>query len=132
MSTCDLMFTLLSSVISGLIGVIVSILYYKRYEKRQMKYKTLRDIAANRYDILGEEFTKSLNEIFVVYNDSSNVRNALKRFHENRIAGTQNNDLANQYLIELFKSMCDNIGIKYGEFTDNFFLRPFSTKRTNP
>jgi len=129
MPTIDWVATFVSSVISGLIGITISTYFYRRYERRQMKLKTLKDFAANRYDILGEDFTKALNEVFVVYNDSPNVRNTLKRFHENRVAGISSSDLADQYFVELFKAMCDDTGVKYTDFTDNFFLRPFNAKR---
>ena len=122
--------TLISSLISGVVAVAVSILYYRRYERIQMKLSTLREFSANRYDLRGDAFTKALNEVFVVFNDSGNVRTALKRFHENRVSGTQDPALADQYLIELFKAMCDDVGVKSTGFTDSFFLKPFNVRQS--
>ncbi len=116
--------TLISSLVSGLIAVIVSILYYRRYEKRQTKLATLRQFAASRYDLKGDEFSKAINEVFIVFNDSVKVRQALKRFHEDRVSRSQ--AVTDQLMIELFKAMCDDVGVQYTEFTDSFFLTPFN------
>ncbi len=116
--------TLISSLVSGLIAVSVSILYYRRYEKRQTKLATLRQFAASRYDLKGDEFSKAINEVFIVFNDSVKVRQALKRFHEDRVSRSQ--AVTDQLMIELFKAMCDDVGVQYTEFTDSFFLTPFN------
>src|SRR2546423_99109 len=49
--------TLVSSLVSGIIGVITSLLYTRYYEKRKMKLDTLKRFAANRYDLKGDEFS---------------------------------------------------------------------------
>ena len=120
---------IIAAIISGFLGVVISIVYYRRHEKYQRKLKTLSDFARYRYDIQGEDFTRALNEIFVVFSDSEKVKQALRKFHENTISPARSSDLANQYLIELFKSMCEDINIKTSDFTDNFFLMPFNVKK---
>jgi hypothetical protein len=91
--------------------------------------KTLKDFAGYRYDILGEDFTRALNEIFIVFSDSTKVKQALKKFHENTISPMRSSALADQYFVELFKSMCQDLSIKTDDFTDSFFLTPFNLKK---
>ncbi|MEM1096014.1 MAG: hypothetical protein AAGJ10_15555 [Bacteroidota bacterium] len=78
---------ILASLLSGLVGALASIYVYGKREKRQFKLFTLKDFAANRFDITGIDFSKVLNEIVVVFNDSPAVLRALNQFHE---AITQN------------------------------------------
>jgi len=68
---------------SGLLGVIISTIYYHRHEKYLMKLETLKEFAGNRYDIKGDLFSKALNEIAIVFNQSKEVKNALQAFHDN-------------------------------------------------
>ena len=88
---------------------------------------TLKKFAANRYDILGEQFTESLNEIFVVFNDSPIVMKELNDFH-NIVTNRQGTDSANDGLVRLYKAMCKETKIKYDHFNDSFFLKPFNVK----
>ena len=120
---------IIASIISGFLGVAISILYYRKHEKYLMKLKTLKDFAGYRYDIKGEDFTRSLNEIFIAFSDSQKVTQALKKFHENTMQPIRSSDLDNQYLTELFKNMCDDINIRTSDFTDTFFLTPFNVKK---
>jgi hypothetical protein len=90
--------TLVSSVASFLIGWGISTYYYRRHERRQTKLATLRRLAAHRYDLCGAAFTAALNELFIVFNDSSKVRAALKRFHEDRLSGSADGGLTNRKL----------------------------------
>ena len=116
---------LISSLSSGLIGVILSILYYRKYEKRQQKFDTLRRLLGYRFAIAEtqentaehsrEEFFAALNEAFVVFHDSPHVLKALEAYHE---------DLSQDNRLRLFKTICQNLKIPY-EFNDSFFERPF-------
>ena len=120
----DVLITVASSLLSGLLGVIVSTIYYRRYEKRKTKIDTLTRFVGNRYDLKGAEFSRALNEVFVVFQDSRDVMSALSRFHEKAV-GRQNSE---DDLVRLFKAMCDAVRVKYDQFNDSFFLRPFNTK----
>lgn len=122
---------IIAALLSGLLGVIITDIRYRRLEKYLRKLKTLKDFAANRYDISGVDFTRALNEIFIAFSDSAKVKHALKKFHENTLSPTRSSALANQYLVELFKSMCEDINIKTSDFTDSFFLTPFNIKKEN-
>ena len=122
-------FIIIASLLSGLISVIVSIIYYRKHERYQMKLETLLDFAKYRYDIMGLSFTEALNEIFVTFSDSKGVIGALEKFHEDRTRGQHNTELANKLLVNLFKEMCDELNIDSKKLGDLFFLNPFNLKK---
>jgi hypothetical protein len=121
-----ILITIISSLISGIIGVLISIIYHKRAEKRQLKINTLKEFAGYRYDIKGEHFTKTLNEIFIVFQDSRQVLEKLSDFHE--IIVLDQKMLANDKLSALFKEMCRNVDINPSKYSESFFLKPFNVK----
>jgi len=122
-------FIIIVSLLSGLISVIVSIIYYRKHEKYQMKLKTLLDFAKYRYDIMGTGFTETLNEIFVTFSDSKKVIEALEKFHDNSMKSYRDNNLSNKLLANLFKEMCDELNIDSKKLGDLFFLNPFNLKK---
>jgi len=124
-NTTDILITIISSLISGIVGVIISTIYYRRYEKRKIKVDTLTRFVGNRYDIKGDKFSGALNEIFVVFQSSRDVMNTLSRYHEKVVARQNPED----DLIRLFKAMCDDVGVKYDQFNDSFFLHPFNLRK---
>ena len=120
---------IIAAIISCVLGVVISLIYYRKHEKYLRKLTTLKEFARYRYDVKGENFTRTINEIFIVFSDSSKVKQALRKFHEDTLSPTRSTILSNQYLVELFKSMCEALHIKTSDFTDNFFLTPFNVKK---
>jgi len=107
--TTSIIVTLVSSLISGIVAVIISIVYYRRYEKRRTKIDTLKRFFANRYDLKGDEFSRAINEIFVIFHDSEEVLSALRAFHQ-RIIDKQNSE---DELLRLHKAMCNAVNIAF-------------------
>jgi len=120
----DTAITIISSLLSGLLGVGISTLYYRRFEIRKFRVDTVKKFIANRYDLNGDEFSRALNEIFLVFNESPKVMAALEKFHSNIITGQP----AENSLLYLFKALCIEIEIDPGKLNDSFFLRPFGTR----
>lgn len=118
--------TIISSLISGVIGVVISIFYHKKVEKRQAKINTLKQFVGYRYDLKGEHFTKALNEIFVVFQDSKPVLDKLNEFHEIIVSGRK--EVANDKLVLLFKEMCKNLDIDPNKYSESLFLKAFNVK----
>ena len=65
------------SLLSGLLGVIISSFYYQRFEHRRAKREVLRRLVGNRIFLTpplvtekSEDFFIALNEIFVVFSPS--------------------------------------------------------------
>jgi len=118
-----------SSLISGLVGVIVSTLYYRRYENRKWKLDTLKRLAAHRYAIAegqplerSAEFFVVLNEVFVVFHDAQEVLSVVEIMHKE--ADTPGR--LGENMVKLLKAMCDNLGINHRTLNDSFLLAPFA------
>lgn len=119
--------TTLIALTSGLIGALVSSWIYVRRDQRMFKIQTLKKFAAHRYHITGDKFSEALNEIFVVFNESSEVIDALEKFHtivDEETGGKTSDDA----MVTLFKAMCRDTKIKYEDLNDFFFLTPFNVK----
>ncbi len=126
----NIMLVIFSSIISGLLGVFVSNYYQKQYERKRDKVKLIEDLLGNRNDLTSLEFSLALNKIFIVFFDSQSVMNSLKNFHECTLSSNQSEQLANEKLLQLFKALTDDVGIRT-KFTDNFYLQPFNVARQN-
>jgi hypothetical protein len=122
---------IVSSLISGLAGVVISIIYYRNYESRQHKLQLLEKLIGNRYDLTGQTFTEALNQVFIVFYDSWEVKAALKDFYEVIIDPRSTQDRTNQKLLDLFKAMCENLKISIDPLNDNFFLTAFNVNQTS-
>ena len=126
MTTENIVVTIIASVISGIASVVISTIFYVRHENRKDKLETLRRFMGNRYDLIGDEFSRAINEVFVVFKKSPKVMEALSAYHQKVTEGQSSEN----ELIKLFKAMCDDVGLPYSEFNDSFFLRPFNTRTT--
>jgi len=117
------------SLLSGLIGALISTYFYIRYEKRKFKLDTLRRLAATRFAITVKgtteesrnEFFAVFNEIFVVFHDAPKVLNALEQLNSDRNRPERMSD----NFVKLFKAMTDHLKISHKSLTDSFFLNPF-------
>lgn len=118
--------TIVASLLSGMIGVIVSSWRYQEFDKLKQKRDTLRRLLGNRWAITeglerdyehfrGECFA-ALNEVFVVFHDSDPVIDALKKYHESMSPDNR---------LRLFKAMCKDSKVSH-EFNDSFFEKPFT------
>lgn len=119
---------IVSSLLSGILGVVISIIYHRKYEKYRAKLETLRNLVGYRSDVRSVEFSKALNEILIVFQDSKEVLEAMENFREKLILN-QNNNLANSYLLKLVKAMCKNLKIDINKVNDDNFLQAFNIKQ---
>lgn len=124
MNNTAIIVTIISSLISGIVGVIISAAYYSYHEKRRTKIDTFKRFFSNRYDLKGDDFSRAINEIFVVFHDSQEVISTLREYHQ-RVTDRQDSEDA---LLKLNKAMCKDVKISFDRFNDSFFLRPFNTR----
>jgi hypothetical protein len=124
----DWIIIFISSLFSGLLGIGISSWYHKKSEKRRQKYNLIEQLMGNRFDLKGERFSEALNKVFIVFNDSNYVLIALKSFHDSVSIQYKEPNIINQKLLELFKSMCDDLDIDTSILTDSFYLQAFNIK----
>ena len=92
-----------------------------------MKVATLRRLFGYRYDLKWESFTQSINEIFVVFQDSKDVLEKLYDFHNAIVLG--HTAVQNDKLILLIKSMCTDLNLDLNKCSEKFVLTPFNLKQ---
>lgn len=127
MDTQQIIVVIIAALLSGIIGIIISNIYHSRYEKRKIKVDTLKRIFSNRYDLKGDEFSKAINEIFIIFNDSKNVIAELNLYHQ-KITSKQRSE---DELLKLLKAMCKDTKLDYEKVNDSFFLTPFNTRTSS-
>ncbi len=64
--------------------------------------------------------TQGLNEAFVVFSGSPKVLEALREFKEAA------SNVKSERLLEVFKVLCDDLGLNTKPLNDSFFMEPFS------
>jgi hypothetical protein len=121
MTTEQVIWMMISSLLSGLLGVGISTYYYHRNEAKKVKLETFRSLMANRFNLDSDGFTKAINEISIVFNDSNSVCKALSNYHAS--LGKSNSD---DDFIKLFKSIAADLSLNMAEFNDSFFFKPFN------
>ena len=128
MSNEHILIIIVSSLLSGIIGVVVSFLFYRNLELRKLKYDTARKLFGNRHDTSGREFTEAINEIMIVYSDSAAVMKALQVMWDivKTPQSARHAKAPDEALIKLMKAICKDIGIKYKNLPDSHYLQFFA------
>ena len=120
--------TLVSSIISGVLGVVISSMFYSRLETRRNKFETARKMFGSKHEISGNEFQSSINETIIVFSDSPEVIKSVQAMFnivETPLAA-RSPRAADDALINLMKAMCKNLGINYKDLPDSYYLKYFS------
>ncbi len=127
-NTETIVVAVLSSLLSGLISVLLSFFFYQRLERRKLKMDTARKLFGGKHNMAGREFQDALNEVMVVFSDSKEVIAAMEEFWTilQSPKVTLPTEVANDKLVKLMKAICLSIGIKYKTLPDAYFLRCFS------
>lgn len=127
MSSEIILVTIVSSLISGLIGVIISFIFFSRLERRKLKVETARKLFGNRHEISGKNFQEAMNEVMIVFSDCSDVIESMENLWKviETPKGARSEKAAEDALITLMKSICKDLGIKYKKLSDAYFLRFF-------
>ncbi|ELI5413176.1 TPA: DUF6680 family protein [Vibrio parahaemolyticus] len=131
MENSTILATLIASLLSGLIGVFVSFIFYSRLEKRKLKLDTARRLIGNRFNISSPEFQQAMNEIFIVFADSKKVIAAMDDFWQvvQTPISQRAPQLADDKLITLLKAVCKDVGIAHKDLNDAYYLRFFSVPK---
>jgi hypothetical protein len=113
-----------SSLISGLIGVIISTIFYQRMEKKKLRIDTAKKLIGNRHDLTGQEFTQALNEALIVFSDNKIILQALNELFKN--ARMPEKPDINETILTLFKAVCADVKLFPKNINDTVFLTAFN------
>ena len=131
MSNEQVMITVISSIISGLLGVFISAWFYSRLERRKMKTETARKLFANRHDMHGAGFHEAMNEIMVVFSDCQKVIDLIEALFKivETPKSARSEKAPDEALVKLMKAICKDIGIVYKTLPDSYYLKFFSVPK---
>jgi hypothetical protein len=125
-STMSIGWVILSSLLSGLIGVLVSTFFYHRYERRKIKFDTAKRLFGYRYSLKGDGFSNAMNEVFIVFADAPKVIKAMEDLYNT--LQSPNKSLAEDKLITFLKEICKDLNIDYSTVNESFFIKTFNVK----
>lgn len=124
--TDTLLVTILSSLISGLVGVGISAWYIYKLERHKQKLDLARRLLGNRYSISGEAFSCAMNEVIVIFADSEDVLSKMAHLYDTlQLHGKPNVDGA---LIDFLKSVCKASGLTQAILNDTYLLKTFNAR----
>ncbi|MBU1259694.1 MAG: hypothetical protein KJ757_02970 [Planctomycetes bacterium] len=118
------MITIISSLLSVLIGVFVSSWFYTRQEKKRIKIDTARRLLGFRHHLTGEGFTQALNEAFIVFSDNAIIVKAIEELHVTATSPGKP-DIENK-LLTLLKAVCKDVNCLPDNINDTYFLKVFN------
>lgn len=126
LQTDAIVVTVISSLISGLVGVAVSTWYFYRLERHKLKMDLARRLLGNRFSITSDAFSCAMNEVIAVFADSSEVLQQMGRLYEAiQSHGKPNAEVA---LIDFLKAVCKASGLTQATLNDAFLLKAFNAR----
>ncbi|UNW05745.1 MULTISPECIES: hypothetical protein [Acinetobacter] len=81
MSYTLIFITIFASLLSGILGSILSLIYMNRMEKRKLKIDLTRQLLGHRFSIQGEQFSSAMNQVIAIFHDEPRVLKRLEKLH---------------------------------------------------
>lgn len=118
--------TVISSLVSGVIGAALSVWYFYKLERHKLKLDLARRLLGNRFSISGDAFSCAMNEVIAVFADSDEVLLKMGRLYEAlQISGKPN---AEGTLIDFLKAVCKASGLTQVALNDAYLLKTFNAR----
>jgi hypothetical protein len=118
--------TIISSLLSGLIGVGVSIFVFYKLERHKLKLDLARRLLGYRFNITGDDFSCALNEVIAVFADNPIVLKKMEKLYE--VLQTPGKPNANSAIIDFLKEECKSSGLTQATLNDGYFLKTFNPR----
>lgn len=120
----NLFITISCSLVSGLLGAVLSMIYSKKMEIKRTKIELLTKIVGKMTQLTeqykGEiDLPVYLNQVYIVFNNSANVIEELLKFKADNKTDTY---------VSLIRNMCKDVGLSIEVFSDSFITKPFCWK----
>lgn len=81
MSYTLIFITISASLLSGILGSILSLIYMNRMEKRKLKIDLTKQLLGHRFSIQGEQFSSAMNQVIAIFHDEPLVLKRLEKLH---------------------------------------------------
>lgn len=126
MSSEAIFITLVSSLISGVLGIGVSSWFFYKLERRKLKFDLARRLFGYRFSISGDDFSCAMNEVIAIFADAPEV---LKKM-EHLFQALENSEKADaeSALVAFLKSVCKDSGLTQATLNDGYFLKTFNAR----
>ncbi|MBU4412404.1 MAG: hypothetical protein KKG98_04425 [Proteobacteria bacterium] len=124
MATESIIVTIISSLISGLIGVGVASFVFYKLERHKLRLDIARRLLGYRFDIQGDSFSCAVNEVIAVFADKPEVLKKMSRLYE--LLQTQGKPNADGALIDFLKEVCKSSGLTQATLNDGYLLKVFN------
>ena len=118
--------TIISSLLSGLVGIGVSIIVMYKLERHKLKLDLARRLLGSRYHIQGDDFSCAMNEVIAVFADKPIVLKKMEKLYE--VLQTPGKPNANSALIDFLKEVCKSSGLTQATLNDGYFLKTFNPR----
>lgn len=126
MSTEAIIVAMISSLISGLIGVGISASFFYKLERHKLKLNLARRLLGHRFSITGDNFSCAMNEVIAVFADSPDVLEKMGRLYESlQVPGKPN---ANGALVDFLKAVCKSSGLTQVTLNDGYLIKTFNAR----
>ena len=133
------MITLFSSLLSGIIATIITLVWTWRNARKDKRYEyklsVFKDLMAYRNDITEKAsssgvFESAINQVFVAYNDCPDVLDKFEVYRKTVAynKNKENDEIVIADLLQLLKSMAKQLKINYSFSNDDLFSKPIQIK----
>lgn len=126
MTADAILVTVVSSLISGIVGVFISTWYFYKLERHKLKLDLARRLLGNRFSISGDAFSCAVNEVIAVFADSEDVLSKLRGLYEALQAHGKPN--AETALIDFLKAVCKASGLTQATLNDAYLIKTFNAR----
>ena len=123
-----------TSLISGLLATIVTLVVQNKIQKKQAKHKIFENLMSYRYALHLQESVNELNKIDVIFYDNDNVIKAWKEFKNEALrAGKdiENPNLLQDKQLKILEEMAKVLGYKkinWVEIKDFYYPKGLANK----
>lgn len=126
MTTEAIVVTMVASLVSGLLGVLVSAWFYYRMERHKQKLDLARRLLGNRYSIKGDAFSCAMNEVIAVFADSPKVLEGMKALYA--ALESPGKSAAESVLIDFLKAVTMASGLTQSNLNETYLLKTFNAR----
>ena len=126
MSNTLIFITIFASLLSGILGSILSLIYMNRMEKRKLKIDLTKQLLGHRFSIQGEQFSSAMNQVIAIFHDEPRVLKRLEKLHSCIRDPMKRN--VNDAFIDFLQECCIASKIYNHELERSLYIETFNAR----